>query len=149
MMLPVATHYHFLANRYPGAGGLYNYVKYIFGYDRAFLAGWFMFLIYIAIFWANALLCDHFKHSPVFRVGGDEFVVLLEGRDFESKDEIMKNINKEIEENIGRGKVVISLGLAKFDRESDASFHEVFKRADGLMYGRKLQLKSMGAAARD
>ena len=50
MMLMVANHYHFLANRYPGTGGLYNYVKYIFGYDRAFLAAWFMFLIYISIF---------------------------------------------------------------------------------------------------
>ena len=49
MMLMVASHYHFLANRYPGTGGLYNYVKYIFGYDRAFLVGWFMFLVYIAI----------------------------------------------------------------------------------------------------
>ena len=54
MMLMVASHYHFLANRYPSTGGLYNYVKFIFGYDRAFLVGWFMFLVYIAIFWANA-----------------------------------------------------------------------------------------------
>ncbi len=54
MMLLVSNHYHFLSNRYPGTGGLYNYVKYIFGYDRAFLVGWFMFLTYIAIFWANA-----------------------------------------------------------------------------------------------
>ncbi|MCR4876483.1 MAG: amino acid permease [Clostridiales bacterium] len=54
MMLMVSGHYHFLANRYPGTGGLYNYVKLIFGYDRAFLIAWFMFLIYISIFWANA-----------------------------------------------------------------------------------------------
>lgn len=54
MMFMVSNHYHFLANRYPGTGGLYNYVKYVFGYDRAFLVAWFMFLIYIAIFWANA-----------------------------------------------------------------------------------------------
>ena len=54
MMLMVSNHYHFLASRYPGTGGLYNYVKFIFGYDRAFLIAWFMFLIYISIFWANA-----------------------------------------------------------------------------------------------
>ena len=54
MMLMVSRHYHFLANRYPGTGGLYNYVKFIFGYDRAFLIAWFIFLIYISIFWANA-----------------------------------------------------------------------------------------------
>ena len=54
MMLMVSSHYHYLTNRYPGAGGLYNYVKQLFGYDLAFLIAWFMFLIYIAIFWANA-----------------------------------------------------------------------------------------------
>ena len=54
MMLMVSSHYHFLANRYPDTGGLYNYVKQLFGYDLAFLIAWFMFLIYIAIFWANA-----------------------------------------------------------------------------------------------
>ena len=72
MMLMVASHYHFLANRYPGTGGLYNYVKHIFGYDRAFLVGWFMFLVYIAIFWANAtsvpLFARYFLHG-VFKVG--------------------------------------------------------------------------------
>ena len=45
MMLMVSSHYHFLANRYPGTGGLYNYVKYVFGYDRAFLVAWIMFLV--------------------------------------------------------------------------------------------------------
>ena len=54
MMLMVSSHYSYLANRYPGTGGLYNYVKYVFGYDRAFLIAWFMFLVYISIFWANA-----------------------------------------------------------------------------------------------
>ncbi len=54
MMLMVANHYHYLANRYPGSGGLYDYIKHIFGYDRAFLVSWFMFLVYISIFWANA-----------------------------------------------------------------------------------------------
>ncbi len=72
MMLMVSNHYHFLANRYPGTGGLYNYVKYIFGYDRAFLIAWFMFLIYISIFWANAtsipLFARYFLHA-VFKKG--------------------------------------------------------------------------------
>ena len=54
MMLMVSSHYHYLTNRYPDTGGLYNYVKQIFGYDFAFLIAWFMFLIYASIFWANA-----------------------------------------------------------------------------------------------
>ena len=45
---------NFLANRYPGSGGLYDYVKSVFGYDQAFFVGCFMFLTYISVFWANA-----------------------------------------------------------------------------------------------
>lgn len=72
MMLMVANHYHFLANRYPGTGGLYNYVKYVFGNDRAFLVAWFLFLVYIAIFWANATSIPLFARyflGGVFRFG--------------------------------------------------------------------------------
>ena len=98
---------------------------------------------------ACKMLCEYFKHSPVYRVGGDEFVVLLQGRDFEDRHDIMRDINAEIEGNIGKDKVVISLGLSDFDPEVDESFHEVFQRADNLMYERKMQLKGMGAVTRD
>lgn len=95
------------------------------------------------------MLCEYFKHSPVFRVGGDEFVVVLEGHDFTLRRDIMKEINEQIEKNIGSDRAVASLGLAEYDEETDATFHEVFKRADGLMYERKMQLKGVGAAVRD
>ena len=98
---------------------------------------------------ACRMLCEYFKHSPVFRIGGDEFVVLLQGRDFEARHEILRRFNEKVEQHIGSDKVVASLGLSDYDAETDASFHEVFKRADGLMYERKMQLKSMGAATRD
>ena len=95
------------------------------------------------------LLCEYYKHSPVFRVGGDEFVVLLRDRDYEARHEILRSINEKIEENLGSGRVVASLGMAEYDSGTDHSFHEIFKRADGLMYERKMQLKSMGAVTRD
>ncbi len=38
------------------------------------------------------LLCDIFVHSPVFRVGGDEFIVFLRGNVFQ-KDVSSKTIN--------------------------------------------------------
>ena len=98
---------------------------------------------------ACEMLCEYFKHSPVFRIGGDEFVVLLKGRDYEARHEILSDINAQIEANIGGGKVVASLGLAEFNADVDTSFHEVFKRADGLMYERKMQLKAMGAVTRE
>ena len=98
---------------------------------------------------ASDMLCEYYKHSPVFRIGGDEFVVLLQGHDYEQRKELLENINRQIEENLGCGKVVASLGMTEFEPENDQSFHEVFKRADGLMYQRKMELKSMGAVTRD
>ena len=98
---------------------------------------------------ACKMLCEYFKHSPIFRIGGDEFVILLEGHDFETREDIMTDINKQIEANIGTDKVIISLGLAIFDSENDKSFHEVFKRADDLMYSRKMELKNLGAIVRE
>jgi len=101
---------------------------------------------------ASVIICNIFKHSPVFRIGGDEFAVLLEGHDYETRQDILSDINAVIESHVGHADldhVVMSLGLADFDPEKDKSFHEVFMRADGNMYERKAQLKSMGAVTRD
>jgi len=98
---------------------------------------------------ACKMLCEYYSHSPVYRIGGDEFVVLLQGRDFEARYEILHDINGKIEQNLREGKVVASLGMAEYDAGSDKSFHDVFMRADGLMYERKMQLKGMGAVTRD
>ena len=98
---------------------------------------------------ACRLLCECFDHSPVYRIGGDEFVVILQGHDYEIRGEIMHGINARIERNIGTGRPVISLGLAEYDKANNHSFHEVFKLADDRMYKRKMQLKSMGAVTRE
>ena len=98
---------------------------------------------------ASHMLCEYYKHSPVFRVGGDEFVVILQNQDFENRESILEGFNKEVEGNIGSDNVVISLGMTVYEPGVDQSFHEVFRRADDLMYKRKEQLKSMGAVTRD
>ena len=37
-------------------------------------------------------ICDIFDHSPVFRVGGDEFAVIVRGRDYEALDGLMEKM---------------------------------------------------------
>ena len=98
---------------------------------------------------ASRLICEYFKHSPVFRTGGDEFVVILEGRDFENRALLMKAMDKRVEANIALQEVVVSASYSDFDKEKDTKFHDAFERADALMYERKKWLKKMGARTRE
>ena len=90
---------------------------------------------------ASALICDVFKRSPVFRIGGDEFMAILEGSDYDNREELETAFNETVDRHKEQGLVVVSAGFADFDPESDATFKEVFQRADLLMYERQRFLK--------
>lgn len=88
------------------------------------------------------LLCDLFAHSPVFRVGGDEFVVFLRGGDYSKREELMKRLRDQVLENqhSGSGPILAS-GMAEYNRGTDEMVSEVFDRADKEMYKDKQCLK--------
>ncbi len=72
IMLIIGANYHFLISEYPEAGGAYAFTKHIFGYDHAFLNGWFLILTYVAIIWANATALPLIARNllgGVFQVG--------------------------------------------------------------------------------
>ena len=94
------------------------------------------------------MICDLFDHSPVFRTGGDEFVVILRNRDYENRALIMDQLRRASEDNIGTNNAVVASGIAEFNPESDESFHAVFEKADKRMYENKQALKSKGARER-
>ena len=98
---------------------------------------------------ASRLICTIFTHSPVFRIGGDEFVVALEGDDYARRDELVDMLNVEVEKNLAEGGAVVSAGIACYRAGEDGSVQSVFERADSRMYERKVQLKQMGAITRD
>jgi len=97
---------------------------------------------------ASHMVCDFFQHSPVFRIGGDEFVGVLTGRDFDSRSEIMAALNKVSEEHIKSGEVVIAAGYSDYIPDKDHALHDAFERADALMYDNKQALKAKGSISR-
>ena len=89
---------------------------------------------------ACKIICDIFKHSPVYRVGGDEFVVIAQGGDYEKIRERISEMGEHNAEAQRSGGVVIACGMAKF--ENDTCVASVFERADNRMYDNKNDLKS-------
>ena len=90
---------------------------------------------------ASKLVCETFKHSPVFRVGGDEFVAILRGSDFDRREKLQKSLSEIVKQNAKEGKVVVACGISVFDNKHDKSVSEVFERADAMMYKDKMSLK--------
>lgn len=89
------------------------------------------------------IICDTFKHSPVYRIGGDEFVAILRGEDYDNRHILMGIFNQIIEKNLKNGEVVIASGLEEYHFDEDDSLTKVFERADKKMYERKRLLKEM------
>lgn len=96
---------------------------------------------------ASSLICGHFTHGAVYRIGGDEFVVVLKDKGYDTMNEDLAEINRVVEENIKKNEVVVSIGYSELTPE-DQMVHDVFERADQMMYKRKKQLKQMGAPTR-
>ena len=91
---------------------------------------------------ASRLVCQTFAHSPVFRIGGDEFVAILRGSDFENRERLEKKFTEAVKENVDQHKVVVACGISVFDKEHDKNVSSVFERADALMYKNKMRMKN-------
>ena len=90
---------------------------------------------------ACKIICDIFKHSPIFRVGGDEFVVIAQGQDYDRIDDQITTVEHHNETALHSCGIVIACGMAKF--ENDTGVSPVFQRADLKMYNNKTMLKSV------
>ncbi len=89
------------------------------------------------------MICRVFTHSPVFRIGGDEFVAVLVGEDYENREELLEGLRKQVLENVKNDDIiVVATGMADYDSETDSRVTDVFERADKLMYENKRSLKN-------
>lgn len=93
---------------------------------------------------ACSIICNIFKHSPVFRIGGDEFAVIMKGSDYDERTHLMAELNKVLEANKHNGMVILAAGISDFDPDMDMRVQDVFERADNLMYDNKKICKALG-----
>ena len=96
---------------------------------------------------ASRTISRIFKHSPVFRVGGDEFTVILKNDDYDNRDTLMNEFVK-LQEIINTSavnqweQVHIAMGLAVYDPDMDSTASDVVRRADKSMYENKRDKKT-------
>ena len=97
---------------------------------------------------ACRLICRTFKRSPVFRIGGDEFVAILRNDDYANRKELigglMERMTAENYDPMDVNNVSFAVGAADFDPAIDHSCADVFKRADVVMYEHKKSIKGEG-----
>jgi diguanylate cyclase (GGDEF)-like protein len=93
------------------------------------------------------ILKKTFRESDIIaRIGGDEFVVLLESTD--ENDEILithlyENIKDYNAKRFRHYNLSISVGTAQFDPEYPISIDELLSKADALMYAQKREKKGI------
>ena len=89
-------------------------------------------------------LCQIFLHSPIYRVGGDEFLVYLDGHDYQNR--VMLLSMAEAECLVSPLNVSVwdrpnfAIGMAEHQAGAEESLDELFHRADDLMYENKRRM---------
>ena len=97
---------------------------------------------------AGKLASSVFGADKVYRIGGDEFVVVLSGKELARCEECIAELRGLIEKlqadkNLQPWeKVSAAVGVAYFDERFDETAEDVFKRADKDMYKNKLAMKA-------
>ncbi|MBR5295543.1 MAG: diguanylate cyclase, partial [Clostridia bacterium] len=93
------------------------------------------------------ILTSIFKASSVFRIGGDEFAVILKHTDLENYRALLAQFDNECSEDritVLENEVSISVarGIAFYTPEIDTVFQDVFSKADHAMYLNKQEMKA-------
>ena len=94
----------------------------------------------------SQLICEVFLHSPVFRIGGDEFAIILKNNDYDKIETLVAEFNERLAKQDEQNqepweRVKGAIGYALYDPELDSSVDDVFRRADQDMYQKKKAMK--------
>ena len=90
------------------------------------------------------IICDVFDHSPVYRIGGDEFLAVLQGQDYENRETLMAQLKERFRGSVREDlppweNYSAACGIGVY-RPGD-SVEQVFQRSDEEMYRNKTEMK--------
>lgn len=90
----------------------------------------------------SALLASTFTGSPIYRIGGDEFVIVLTGHNYETREELMNLLCDRVTTamrlaDIPSGRASLAAGLGVYDPATDVSVSDVYERAEAAMMRNK------------
>ena len=92
------------------------------------------------------LICETFVHSPVYRIGGDEFAAVLEGQDYDNRESLMTQVMEAFANALNASKMPpwnrysAAIGMAVYQAGDDVE--AVLNRADQAMYEAKAKMKA-------
>ncbi len=95
------------------------------------------------------LICTTYSHSPVYRIGGDEFAIILTGEDYSNRNMLIDDLGDRVAKamNIARiedGRASMAVGMSVYNAYNDVSVASVAKRADESMYNNKRMMEFGG-----
>ena len=96
---------------------------------------------------ANAMI-QIFGYENVFRIGGDEFAVIMKNISSTKGSELQQKFIKLVQNAEGEIKLSAAIGGAAFHPTVDSDYEGVFKRADANMYEMKERMKAQGETSR-
>ena len=94
----------------------------------------------------SKIICRAFKRSPVYRIGGDEFAVILQGEDYDNRDEKVSAVTQAFEDSYAQvdqepwKRYSAAVGMAVYEG-GDPDVETVLRRADSAMYEAKVEFK--------
>lgn len=93
------------------------------------------------------LICNAFKHSPVYRIGGDEFIVILQKVDYDNRQFIIDKLTKTFDDLYNNTNIDLpyrySMSIGMAISKPDMSVEDVYNLADKQMYNNKVLFKQV------
>lgn len=93
------------------------------------------------------LICQSFKHSPIYRIGGDEFIAIVSNDDYPIREELLEDFRNKMEDFRTQqlspyDKPSIASGMADYSEIGSEHFNLLFSMADDRMYENKRMMKA-------